>query len=356
MKVKIIGVDDAIGTVLSHDLTLVDPENNYKGARFKKGHIVSEADTALLKRMGREHLSILELEPGDVHEDDAALRVAAALFFEGAGSKKEGARFSVKGPSEGKCSLIAEGAGLFSFDTEAVHRVNAVNEWVFATLPDKIPVSRGETVAAWRFGPLVVHEDAVRHAENCLGPSTFGLLPFEPLKTALVTTGLEIFEGRVKDYFPEKLERKLALYNAPLIGHDVVPDDGETIGQAIAKWLSRGAEVVLCTGGMSVDADDVTPAAIRSAATEVIFRGTPVLPGSNLMLAVNKDRESGKSRALLGVPACAVHSEFTVLDTVMHRVYAGLLPTSDEVRKWGAGGLCRECSACNYPTCRFGCR
>ncbi|MCL2010793.1 MAG: molybdopterin-binding protein [Synergistaceae bacterium] len=350
---KTIGVEDAIGTVLSHDITLIDPESGYKGARFKKGHVVSESDAAILKRMGRERLNILELGDGDVHEDDAALRVAAAI---GAGLKKEGARFSVKGPSEGKCSLIAEQAGLFSFDAEAVHRVNARNEWVFATLPDKIPVSKGETVAAWRVGPLVVKEDAVCHAESCLGPSSFNVLPFRPLKTALVTTGLEIFEGRVRDFFLGKLEKKLALYGAPLIGHNVAPDDEGAIGQSIAAWLSKGAEAVLCTGGMSVDADDVTPAGISSVATEVIFRGAPVLPGSNLMLAVNEDPADGKRRVLLGVPACAVHAEFTVLDTVMHRVYAGLLPTGDEVRRWGVGGLCRGCAACCYPICRFGSR
>ena len=353
MKVKIIRVEDGVGTVLSHDLTLIDPESGYKGARFKKGHTVSEADVATLKHMGRERLSILELDADDVHEDDAALRVATAIRED---SKKEGGRFSIKGPVEGKCSLIAEEAGLFSFDAEAVHKINAEDEWVFATLPDKIPISKGETVAAWRVRPLVVKEETVRHAESCLGPSTFNLLPFRPLKTALVTTGLEIFEGRVKDFFLSKLEKKLALYGAPLIGHDIAPDDREAIRQSIAGWLSKGAEVVLCTGGMSVDADDVTPDAIRNAATEVIFRGTPVLPGSNLMLAVNRDKTSGIQRVLIGVPACAVHAEFTVLDTIMHRVYAGLLPTNDEVRKWGAGGLCRGCAGCNHPNCRFGCR
>ena len=353
MKVKIISVEEAIGTVLAHDLTLVDTEIGYKGARYKKGHTVTEADVAFLKRMGREHLSILELESGDVHEDDAALRVAAAI---GVDSKDDGVRFSIEGPSEGKCSLVAEKTGLFSFDTEAVHKVNDRSEWVFATLPDKIPVSKGETVAAWRVGPLVVKEDVVRHAESCIEPSTFDLLPFKPFKTALVTTGMEIFEGRVKDAFLGQLEKKLAIYGAPLIGHDITPDNAEAIGQSIAAWMSRGAEVVLCTGGMSVDADDVTPLAIHNAATEVVFRGVPVLPGSNLMLALNKDAMTCKRRVLLGVPACAVHAEFTVLDTVMHRIYAGLIPTTEEVRKWGVGGLCRRCATCNYPTCQFGCR
>jgi len=353
MKVKKISVRDAIGTVMSHDLTLIDPESGYKGVRFKKGHIVSEDDIAVLKRMGRERLSVLELNHGEVHEDDAALRVADAL---GASGEKGDALFSIKGPSEGKCVLIAEETGLLLFDEDMVHRVNARDEWALATLPNKIPVSKGETVAAWRVGPLAVKEEAVRHAESCLGSSSFGLIPFRPLKTALVTTGREIFEGRVKDFFLPKLVKKLALYGAPLIGHDVVSDDTEAIKQSIAAWLSKGAEVVLCTGGMSVDADDVTPSAIQEAATEVIFKGVPVLPGSNLMLAVNADPEDGGRRVLLGVPACAVHSEFTALDTIMHRVYAGLLPTKDEVRKWGVGALCRKCAACNYPTCRFGCR
>jgi molybdopterin biosynthesis enzyme len=154
----------------------------------------------------------------------------------------------------------------------------------------------------------------------------------------------------VKDAFLEKLEKKLTLYGAPLIGHETTPDDREAILQCIESAIAKGAEVVFCTGGMSVDADDMTPAAIRSAASEVVFRWTPVLPGSNFMLA-----KKGPV-VLLGVPACAVHSDITVLDTVMHRIYAGLPLASDEVRRWGVGGLCRGCEICNYPTCSFGSR
>jgi hypothetical protein len=344
VKVKVIDVDEAAGTALSHDLTLIDPEVGYKGARFKKGHVVLEEDIALLKRMGREHLSILELDPDEVHEDDAALRVAARVCS----FHMEGTNFAVQGPSEGKCSLIALQDGLLSFDEEAVHAINEDANWVFATLPDKMPVMKDETVAAWRVGPLVVNEATVRHAERCLSP--FKLLPFRPLRTVLVTTGREIWEGRVKDAFPGKLEKKLELYRAPLIGHEVVPDDRERIRACVESWIERGAEVVLCTGGMSVDADDLTPAAIRDVASEVVFRGAPVLPGSNLMLAKKGDT------ILLGVPACAVHSAVTALDTMMHRIYAGLIPTDREIRRWGVGGLCRGCEPCNFPTCAFGCR
>ena len=339
MKIKLIDVEDSIGTVLSHDLTLIDPESRYKGARFKKGHVVAMDDIALLKRMGREHLSILELEPDDVHEDEAALRVAEILRSNA---------FSIQGPSEGKCSLNAEYAGLLSYNEEMVHKINEDDNWVFATLPDKIPVTKGETVAAWRVGPLVVKETTVLHAERWA--RSFELLPFRPLRTALVTTGREIWEGRVKDAFLGKLEKKLTLYGAPLVGHEIVPDDKEAIKKAIESWIAKEAEVILCTGGMSVDADDLTPAAIRDVSTDVVFRGMPLLPGSNLMLARKN------SVVLLGVPACAVHAEVTVLDTVMSRIYAGILPTKEEIRRWGVGGLCRGCKSCNYPTCHFGSR
>jgi len=339
VKAKIIDVEEAVGTTLSHDLTLIDTDSGYKGARFKKGHVVLAEDITLLKRMGREHLSILELEPDEVHEDEAALRVAALM---------ESPNFTVGGPSEGKCSLVAGQDGLLSFDGDAINAINEDENWVFATLPDKIPVRKGETVAAWRVGPLVVKEETVRHAERHARP--FRLLPFRPLRTALVTTGREIWEGRVKDAFLEKLEKKLALYRAPLIGHEVVPDDRERIRVCVESWIDRGAEVVFCTGGMSVDADDLTPAAIRDVAAEIVFRGAPVLPGSNLMLAKKGDT------TLLGVPACAVHSDITALDTIMHRIYAGLPPTGAETRRWGVGGLCRGCDPCNFPTCAFGSR
>jgi hypothetical protein len=352
MKVKIIDVEDSVGTLLSHDLTLIDPARGYKGARFKKGHPVAREDVELLKRMGREHLSVLELDGDDVHEDDAALRVAALLVGKDRLAQPQDRDgqplFSISGPSEGKCSLVAESSGLLLFDEEAVHKINSDVNWVFATLPNKIPVAKGEVVAAWRVGPLVVKEDVVRHAENSVRP--FDLLPFRPLRTALITTGREIWEGRVRDAFLEKLKEKLALYGAPLIGYDIAPDDKEVILRHIEARVAGGAEVVLCSGGMSVDADDKTPYAIRSAASEEVFRGTPVLPGSNLMLA-----KKGEV-FLLGVPACAVHADFTALDTVLHRIYAGLPPTSEETRRWGVGGLCRGCGTCNYPTCSFGCR
>ena len=211
MKSKVIDVEDSVGTVLSHDLTLIDAERGYKGARFKKGHVVERDDIAVLKRMGRERLSILELDDDDVHEDSAALRLASVLKM----SSGDFESFSVKGPSEGKCSLVAEKDGLLVFDEEAVHRINSDENWVFSTLANKIPVSKGETVAAWRVAPLVVKEDVVRRAER---PLLFELRPFSPLPTALVTTGREIWEGRVKDAFREKLEKKLAFYGAPLIG------------------------------------------------------------------------------------------------------------------------------------------
>ena len=343
MKSKVIDVEDSVGTVLSHDLTLIDAERGYKGARFKKGHVVERDDIAVLKRMGRERLAILELDDDDVHEDSAALRLASVLKM----SSGDFESFSIKGPSEGKCSLVAEKDGLLVFDEEAVHRINSDENWVFSTLANKIPVSKGETVAAWRVAPLVVKEDVVRRAER---PLLFELRPFSPLPTALVTTGREIWVGRVKDAFREKLEKKLAFYGAPLIGQETTPDDKDVIRQRIETAIAKGAEVVFCTGGMSVDADDMTPAAIQDVASEVVFRWTPVLPGSNFMLA--------KKGAifLLGVPACAAYSNVTVLDAVMHRIYAGLSPTNEEVRRWGVGGLCRGCESCNYPACSFGSR
>jgi molybdenum cofactor synthesis domain-containing protein len=341
VEAKIIRVEDAVGTVLSHDLTLIDPDSGYKGARFKRGHTVTRDDMEVLRRMGRERLSILKLDEGEVHEDDAALRLAAALSF-----PREA--FSISGPSEGKCVLTAQRSGLLSFGEEAVHKINEDANWVFATLPNKVPVSKGETVAAWRVAPLVAGEDSVRRAE-LLAPF-FDVREFRPLRTALVTTGREIWEGRVRDAFSGKLEKKLAFYGAPLMGCEAVPDDRDAIRERIEKWASQGAEVILCSGGMSVDADDLTPAAIRDAATEVVFRWTPVLPGSNLMLAKRGNV------ILLGVPACAVHADVTVLDSVMRGVYAGLIPSNEEIRRWGVGGLCRGCSSCGYPVCAFGSR
>jgi len=349
LKRVTLTIEEAVGLPLSHDLTMIDPENKYKGAKFKRGHILHEDDLPVLRRMGRSYLSILELESDDVHEDFAAMRLAKKFCSPS---------FSVTPPSEGRCNLRAEKEGLFILDEQMVNRINTDKDWVLSTIANYSTVKIGETVAAWRILPLVMHESRVASAENAIDESSlkFGIAEFKPLKTALITTGGEILKGVIRDAFHSKLLSKLEKYKAPIVFHTTVADDKDEIIAAIVKSCEKGAEVVICTGGMSVDADDMTPSAIYETSDEIIFKGTPVLPGSNLMLGKRNMDVNNGDVYIFGVPACAVHSDITVLDTVMSRIYAGIALCENDIRMWGVGGLCRVCERCCFPVCSFGSR
>jgi hypothetical protein len=330
-----IPVEEALGCPLAHDLTQIDAVAGTKGARFRKGQVLVPADLPVLRSMGREHLSVLELEPDEVHEDDAALALAERLTGEGV---------EVRGPREGRCSLFALSGGLLEFDPESVCRINADPDWCLATLPPRRVVRRGDMVAGFRIRPLAVREQQLRRALAEAVP--FRIRPFRPLRAGLVTTGREILEGRIADAFLSKFERKVISFGGSLAGHHVRSDEPEEIASAIRDLLDRGAELVVCSGGMSVDADDRTPAALRMVADRVVFQGIPVLPGSMLMLAYVG------SIPLVGAPACVVHDEWTSLDRLLPLLFAGLDPEG-EVRRWGVGGLCAHCEVCNFPTCPF---
>ena len=338
-KISYVHVEDALGMALSHDMTQIDVKNGFKGARFKKGQILREEDIPVLRSMGKESISILELDDGEVHEDDAASRLAERLRGEG---------ISSEAPEEGKVSLSALWNGLLVYNEESIHSINDDPDWIVATVSDKVPVKKGERVAGIRIIPLLMKDEQVRRGEEAALPMT--VLPFAPLRTALVTTGKELAEGRVRDGFAPKLKGKLAGYGASLLGQAVVGDEREEIAAAIRGFIQQGAELVITTGGMSVDPDDRTAGAIASVAEEVRFRGVPAIPGAHLMLALSRGAK------IVGAPACVVHDEWTSLDPLLNRLFAGILPTAGEVRRWGVGGMCRKCRECNYPACVFAAR
>nr|WP_321502852.1 molybdopterin-binding protein [uncultured Dethiosulfovibrio sp.] len=339
MKTKTVPLDRSLGLALSHDLTLISPLEGFKGPKFKKGHVIEEKDLPVLRSMGRENLTVLELEENEVHEDDAAVRLAKAIT---------GGNLEVRGPGEGKCSLIARCNGLLDLDPDSINLINQDRNWIVATLSNNIPVKKGENVASFRVLPLAVKEEQVKRAEELARP--ISILPYDPKKVALVTTGKELAEGRVKDAFRPMLEGKIAPYGGSLVHHSIVTDERERIGEAIEQAIGSGANLVVCTGGMSVDADDVTSSAIMDKTDQVVLRGIPLLPGCHFMLATKGPV------TLLGVPAGAVFEPLTSLDILLPRIFAGKYPDDDQVRSWGVGGLCRHCPVCNFPCCSFASR
>ncbi|MDR3354696.1 MAG: molybdopterin-binding protein, partial [Synergistaceae bacterium] len=273
MKLTEIVLEEAVGMPLAHDMTMIDAKLGTKCARFKRGQIVTTDDLPVLRAMGREHISILELDSNEVHEDDAANALCEALM---------GENCSASPPSEGRITIRALCDGLLVYDPSTVHRVNEDPDWVLATMAPYRQVNAGQPLAGFRIRPLAIERHRVERAVSAAG--RIDVKRFKPLKAGLLTTGREISSGLVADAFADKFRLKIASFGGVFIGQRFSDDDPALISSGIRSFVEEGADVVVCTGGMSVDADDRTPGAIRLAAWSVAFQGVPILPGAMLMM------------------------------------------------------------------------
>lgn len=337
---KKIPVNEAVGLALCHDITRIVPGKE-KVRAFKKGHIVRAEDLTLLRDLGKEHLYIWEETENLVHEDEAALRLAEAA---------SGPGIVFGEPNQGKVSLKATCSGLLEIDSLRLAQINNIEGIVLATLHGGQAVSAGTTVAGTRVIPIAIEKDKLETAEQIChtGSPLISVKPFVPLRVGVVTTGNEVYSGRIKDGFCEVLRQKLAAYPGEFMGQVLVPDDAPLITAHIRKFIDDGAELVFVTGGMSVDPDDVTPTGIKQTGAEVVFYGAPVLPGSMLMLAYLNNIP------ICGVPGCVMFNRVTSLDLILPYIFAGQRVNRSQVVSLGYGGLCQECLVCHYPNCAFG--
>lgn len=337
---KCIETTKAVGHVLCHDLTQII-RGQYKDARFRKGHIVTEEDIPVLLSMGKEHLYVWEMEEGCVHENDAALRMAALCGSENM------VRSEVK---EGKIELSAACDGLFRVDSQRLIAVNSVDEVMIATRHGNTAVRKGDKLAGTRVIPLVVREETLQAAEAAAGGQPLlELLPWKLKTAAIIATGSEVQKGLIQDTFTPVVQDKLAAYGLTTI--DVVRpgDDPAAVTKAISQMRQTGADLILCTGGMSVDPDDNTPGAIRSSGAEIVTYGAPVLPGAMFLLGYYDD-----GTPVMGLPGCVMYAGATVFDLVLPRVVAGVRVTKADLVALGEGGLCLGCKPCHWPVCPFG--
>jgi molybdenum cofactor synthesis domain-containing protein len=356
---KIVPVSEAVGTVLSHDITEIRP-GEFKGRAFKKGHIVRKEDVAHLQRLGKENLFILEIKDDEVHENDAAYAIAKALA--GSGVKLKGE------PNEGKINIIAEKDGLLKVNHEALLDFNMLGEVACATMHNNSIVKKDRTVAGTRAIPLVVKksivEEAVNRAEKAGG--VLSVTEIRKPKAGIVITGNEVYHGKIKDAFEPVITKKIKKLDGKVIGVHFAPDDAQFIENKIRELIDAGADLIITTGGMSVDPDDVTRFAIRNLGVEDLFYGSPVLPGSMFLVAYISS-EAGKPGSsevkrnetsglipILGIPACGMYSSITVFDLVLPRVLAGERIGRKEIAELGHGGMCLKCETCRYPVCPFG--
>ena len=340
---KQIKTTDVVGHVLCHDLTQII-KGEKSGPVFRKGHIVTEEDIPVLLSIGKEHLYVWEKQPGMLHENEAAdilLSICKNRYMSSTPVK------------EGKIELLAAVDGLFKVDAERLNRINALCKMIIATRHGNFAVYEGMKLAGMRVVPLVIGEaemkEALVIADN---KPLLQILPFGNKKAGIVTTGNEVFYGRIQDAFGPVIRQKLAEYHVEVLGQEIVGDKPENITHAILGYIDREADFVVCTGGMSVDPDDTTPAAIRNTGAELVSYGAPVLPGAMFLLAYYTS--PSKRVPIIGLPGCVMYARRTIFDLVLPRIMADDILTANDLTRLGHGGLCLNCEACTFPNCGFG--
>ena len=295
----------------------------------------------LLLSMGKESLYVWEMTPGMLHENDGADRLCRLCESEGM------TRSEVR---EGKIELTAEFDGVLLVDSERLNAVNAIDELMIATRRGNRPVKKGDKLCGTRVIPLIISEQKLRQAEAAVGDAPIlRLLPYRLKTAAIVTTGSEVFHGRIEDKFTPVLVQKLAAYGIEVIAHETVDDGIDHICAAIEAARAKKPELILCTGGMSVDPDDNTPGAIRRSGASIVTYGAPVLPGAMFLLGYYDD-----GTPICGLPGCVMYAKTTVFDLALPRLAAGVRMEKKDFVQMGEGGLCLGCEVCRYPVCPFG--
>ena len=338
-----VRVQDAVGMVLCHDITEI-VRGERKGARFRKGDVIRAEDVPVLLRIGKEHIYVWEDDPNLLHENDAAaiLRDICQSDYMAASE-----------PKEGKIELTATTAGVFEVNEDALNAVNEIEDVMIATIAQHMPVKAGTKLAGMRVIPLVIDKTVMERVRETAGTEPLlRILPYQTMKVGVVTTGSEVFHGRIKDTFTPVIDAKLRAFGLKVDEHRLSDDGTEHTRAAIAELLDAGMGMVLCTGGMSVDPDDRTPAAIKATGARVVTYGAPVLPGAMFMLSYYE--KDGRQVPIMGLPGCVMYSPATIFDIILPRVVAGSAWTRREITRLGIGGLCMECKVCHYPVCPFG--
>nr|WP_287410651.1 molybdopterin-binding protein [Pseudodesulfovibrio sp.] len=336
---KTVHVHDAVGMVLCHDMTKIVPGES-KGPAFKKGHVVAEEDIPVLLDIGKEHIYVLNLEKGSIHENEAAERISKAAVGPG---------ITLSEVSEGRVNFEAS-PGLLDVNVEALNRINSIEEVVLATMHTGQQVTQSRPVAGTRVVPLVIDEKKIEQVEAICAeyPYVVGVRPFKHHNVGLVTTGSEVFHGRITDKFGPVIRKKFTKLGSTVMDQRLTSDDPSMTRDAILAFIAEGAEMVVVTGGMSVDPDDQTPTAIRATGAEVITYGSPTFPGVMFMIAMRD------GVPILGLPGCVMYYRASIFDLVVPRLLAGEEITREDIVALGHGGFCASCDVCRYPICPFG--
>jgi len=337
---KKVRVEDAVGMVLPHDMTRIIP-GKFKGVAFKKGHVLREEDIPELLKLGKQTLYVLNLSDNYVHEDDGALRIASSICG-------DGIRYT--NPSEGKSAIICETDGLLKINVTGLLKINKLDNIIISTIRTNFPCKKDQIVGGTRIIPLIVSRKQIERVEAIAKKHepVISLMPYRKLKVGAVVTGSELYEGLIKDEFDKFVGSKVRAFGSEVVKKILVPDDLKMIADAINELVAFGCELILTTGGLSVDPDDVTKQGIKKAGGKIIVYGSPILPGAMFLHATVKDVP------ILGLPACVYYNATTIFDLVFPRVLAADKITKAEIAQMGHGGFCMNCKKCQYPVCPFG--
>lgn len=337
---KQIRIEDSVGCILSHDVTKIVP-GEFKGRLFKKGHVIREEDIPKLLDIGKEHIYVWEPKKGQLHENDAAIRVKDLVLGQGCYISEE-----IK---EGKIDFFANTQGIVKINKDLLLKLNLLGEIIVSTIHNNTPVKKGEKIGATRVIPLIIDEKKILEAEKIIKEKIISVEEIKPKKAVLITTGNEVYKGRIKDAFLPVMKEKLEYYGSEIVKQIILPDNKEMITENILKAIEEDkVDMIICTGGMSVDPDDVTPSAIKDCNGEIVTYGAPVLPGAMFLLAYYKNIP------ILGIPSCAMYSKRTIFDLVLPRILADEKLSFEDIARFGNGGMCLNCEICSFPHCSFG--
>lgn len=336
-KIK-VPVEKSVGLALAHDITYINKEEGFKGARFKKGHIVSSSDVEILKSIGKSYIYQLIPDKNDIHEDDFAINIAKYI----AGVNV----FYDKAPSEGKVNFYSSINGLLKIDTEKLFRLNAITDLSLPTIHNNFACEENKTIAAFRIIPLYTKRSVFDKALKILNTPIFNILPYSVKKINVIITGNEIYYGLRKDLFKNHIETKLKKFGYSIDKYKIVPDDISLISQALRELKS--ADLIFVCGGSSVDPDDVTKKALSKTKVKFIFKSNPIQPANNLSIGYFEDS------TVCVVPAGSLYYKASALDIFLPRLLAKDSISKKELKFYSEGGLCHFCNYCTFPICPFG--
>jgi molybdenum cofactor cytidylyltransferase len=326
MYQAILPPEQALGHILRHNLA------DQRGRKaLSKGHRIAPADLPLLRALGVESLRVAVLEPGDIHEDEAAQRLAEAVC---------GSSVLAQAPAASRVNLLAEADGIVRVNAERLLQINQIDGLTVATLPSHALVRARKRVATIKIIPFAVPEAALRQAEaiGSSGPGIVALSPLRPHTVGIILVGSAAARERIERGVAPAIDARVVELGSRILATCYVPSDEPAVAAAITNLRASGADMLIIAGETSImDRDDVTPQGIQMAGGRIEHYGAPVEPGNLLLLGYLEGLN--KSVPVLGAPGCVRSRDTNIVDLLLPRLLAGESITRQDIVALGHGGL-----------------